>query len=376
MPIQLNGTPYFSIMVPTYNQAHYLPSCLNSLISQSFSNWEAVVVNDGSTDETSNILEKWASKDPRIRVFHQKNAGTAGALNTALSHCKGQWVCWLSSDDLFEPDKLEIQRNAIKNYPDIRFFYTHFYHLEESTGIKTAPGHWRPIPEPNLQVARFFSGNYISGITVCIQRQAMLEAEGFRTDLRQGQDFAFWLTLSRRCQFHFIDRRTVVSRWHDAQTTNGFPVGGLYDSAWACIEFLNAHSFEAFFPIMDLDDPKQAKIAVDECMSICLDPGSFIYQLGYSPALLQRLLEWLHAQEDSEGKKAGRKIFENTRKSSKLFEKPDEIQKAFQCGPNRNGTYRYIPESVPDFIRRTIALPSTQKHKKENLIRYLDMKGC
>lgn len=370
----MSKQPFFSIMVPTYNQAHFLSDCLNSLVAQNFPDWEAIVVDDGSTDETFQVLEAWKIRDPRINAIRQKNGGTAAALNTALRHCKGEWVCWLSSDDLFEPDKLEVHRQSIAAYPDIRFFHTHFYHLKESTGIKTEPEHWRPIPEPNLQVARFFSGNYISGITVCIQRKAMLETGMFRTDLRHGQDFAFWLELSRHCRSHFIDRRTAISRWHDAQTTNGFPVAGLYDSAWACLEFLNAHSFEELFPIMDLNDPRLAKIAVDECLSICLDPGSFIYQLGYSSALMKRFLEWLNAQEDSDGKRTGRKIFESTRNSAMLLEKPDEIQKMFQCGPDHNGNYRYIPKSVPDFIRRTITLSSTKNYKKKNLIRYLNMK--
>lgn len=374
MSIQQNNKPYFSIMVPTYNQAHYLPNCLNSLIAQNFPDWEAIVVDDGSTDETSQVLEVWKFKDPRVHTIRQKNGGTAAALNTALKNCKGEWICWLSSDDLFEPDKLEVHKKAIETYPDTHFFHTHFYHLEESTGMKTAPEHWRPIPEPGLEVARFFSGNYVSGITVCIQRDAMLKVGRFRTDLRHAQDFAFWLDLSCLYPPRFIDRRTAIMRWHEGQTTNGFPVAGLYDSAWACIDFLNSHPFEELFPTMDLNDPEQAEIAVKECVSICLNQGSFIYQLGYLPALMQRAMEWVGSQQCVEGCKAAKKILEESAGSSSLGDKPEEIQKIFQFSFNQKGAYQYRSESAPDFIRQTIALPCTENRKRINLIRYLEMK--
>ena len=374
MSIQQKKTPYFSIMVPTYNQAHFLSDCLDSLVAQNFPDWEAVVVNDGSTDTTSQVLKVWELKDSRIRVVHQENAGTASALNTALKNCTGEWICWLSSDDLFEPDKLEIHRKTIEAYPETLFFYTHFYYLEETIGMKTAPELWRPIPESGLEVARFFSGNYVSGITICIQRDAMLKVGQFRTDLRYGQDFAFWLELSFLYPPSFIDRRTAITRWHKDQTVNGFPVAGLYDSAWACIDFLNAHPFEELFPRMDLNDPEQAVIAVKECVSICLDQGSFLYQLGYCPALLLRTIEWIDSQKCLEGCKAAKKIMEESVVNPCLSGQPEPIQKNFQFSFNPKEAYQYKPESVPDFIRQTIALPNTENQKRLNLIRYLEMK--
>ncbi len=367
--------PFFSIMVPTYNQAHYLPACLTSLIAQNDPDWEAVVVDDGSTDDTPQVLEAFSFKDPRIRTIRQQNGGTAAALNTALENCRGQWVCWLSSDDLFEPDKLEIHRRAMAEQPGIRFFHTHFYHLEESSGMKTAPRHWRPIPEPGLQVARFFSGNYVSGITICVERQAMMEARPFRTDLRYGQDFAFWLELSCRIRSHFIDQRTAIMRWHDGQTTNVFPVAGLYDSAWACLEMLNASSLQALFPALDLSDPEQAQSAVTETLAICLDGGSFVYQLGYSPALMHRLLEWLHTPEEGEARAQGRNLLEQAVHDPALANKPEQIQELFALAALQREPFEFNPEPVVDFIRRTIADPATAERKRRNLIQYLDGKN-
>ena len=366
----MSKRPFFSVMVPTYNQAGYLDACLTSLIAQNEADWEAVAVDDGSTDDTPRVLEAWEFKDPRVRSIRQDNGGTAAALNAALANCRGDWVCWLSSDDLFEPDKLTIHRQAIAACPDIRFFHTHFYHLEEDTGMKTAPPHWRPVPEPGLQSARFFSGNYVSGITVCIERQALLAAAPFRTDLRHAQDFAMWLELSRRHPFHFSDRRTAVMRWHAGQTTNAFPVAGLYDSAWACLEFLMARPFAALFPFWDLDDPTQAEAAVTEALSICLDTAAFLHQLGYTPALLARLVEWVSDPAGGLGREKGRALLEAA--VSLAADKPEPLREMFDALPDWPHASAVMLESPGDCVRRTIADPRTDERKRRNLIRYLD----
>lgn len=370
----MSRTPHFSIMVPTYNQAGYLVAALNSLIAQNDPDWEAVVVDDGSTDDTPQVLEACQFKDPRIRAIRQENGGTAAALNTALANCRGTWIGWLSSDDLFEPDKLAIHRRAMAEHPDIHFFHTHFYHLEEDTGMKTAPEHWRPIPEPGLQVARFFSGNYVSGITICVERQAMLAAAPFRADLRHAQDFGLWLALSQAHRSHFIDRRTAIMRWHASQTTNAFPVAGLYDSAWALIDFLNANRFEALFPALDLTDPAQARSAVDETLAICLSPASFLYQLGYTPAMMERLLEWMQAPEGGAAREQARAQIREAVGTRAFEDAPAQVKAIFRRVLVHEGAFEYAAHSVVDFIRRTIASPVTDARKRRNLVRYLDKK--
>jgi len=370
----MNQTPFFSIMMPTYNQAKFLPSSLNSIICQNDTDWEAVIVDDGSTDDTFEVLKAYEFKDSRVRSFYQENGGTAAALNTALKHCRGKWVCWLSSDDLFEPNKLFTHRQAIAEHPDIAFFHTHFYYLDDSTGEKNLPNPWRAIPGPALQVARFFSGNYISGITVCIERQILKEAGPFRTDLRYGQDFALWLNLSHRERSHYIDKRTATTRWHKGQATNEFPVAGFYDSAWACLEFLNAHPFIELFPILDLDDPEQAELAINETLSICMNPGSFIYQLGYSSALILRMLEWLHDPTEGIGRKKGKQLLKEKWRKQHLEQKPFLIKNMLHTARKHEGPIKFEPEPIEDFVRQTISSPSTEKNKRQNLIHYLDQK--
>lgn len=96
----------FSIVIPVYNVVSYLPECLDSVLGQSFTSWEAVCVDDGSTDGSSSLLDKYAEKDPRIRVIHVSNGGVSNARNIGLDASRGEYVVFLDADDMLTPSTL------------------------------------------------------------------------------------------------------------------------------------------------------------------------------------------------------------------------------------------------------------------------------
>lgn len=96
-----------SIIVPAYNAEDTLEKCLQSIANQTYPFFEAIVVNDGSTDDTQTIAERWSQKDSRIRVFRKENSGVSAARNAALADAQGEWITFLDSDDYLEPDCLE-----------------------------------------------------------------------------------------------------------------------------------------------------------------------------------------------------------------------------------------------------------------------------
>ena len=294
-PIRLKRQiPVFSVIIPTYNQERFLPAALGSLLDQTYPHWEAIIVNDGSTDATAGVMEKYAYGDGRFRTYHKENGGVASALNEGLRHARGQWICWLSSDDLFEPNKLEVHLEAIDKNPKIRFFYSHFYYLDDSTGTKTAPDLWNPVPETIFQVSRMLLGPYIHGNSVAIHRSVFEEIGTFDEKLRNGQDFDMWLRISARFPSHFIDRRTCITRWHAGQTTNLFPEAGFFDSARACASFLNTHSFQEIFPLIDFSTVDGILKALQESLYVSVQENSIMNACGCSAALLERLCEWLY----------------------------------------------------------------------------------
>ena len=99
----MKSDPLISIIIPVYNVAQYLPLCLKSVVEQSYSNLEILVVDDGSTDKSGNIADEWAVRDSRIHVIHQSNQGPSSARNTALDSATGQYIAFIDSDDSVAP---------------------------------------------------------------------------------------------------------------------------------------------------------------------------------------------------------------------------------------------------------------------------------
>lgn len=296
-PALVNGSrrPFFSILVPTYNQAQYLPAALDSLLAQTYTDWEAAVVNDGSTDDTAAVLDAYARRDPRIRAVHKENGGTASALNEALRQSKGQWIGWLSSDDLFEPDKLAAHVEAIRQHPETRFFHTNFYVLDDPPGRKY-PGPLdvaKHIPAETHQVIQLFGFNYLNGISIMVERVLFEEVGGFNPRYRGGQDFDMWLRLSARSRSRFIDRRLSTTRQHPGQDTQKSVMIGIIDCGVACLDFLNHRSFAELFPALDLGQVESAVAAIQAVLGIVLDARSNIRTCGFSAPLIERMAEWL-----------------------------------------------------------------------------------
>ena len=117
----------FSIIVPCYNLAPWIQQCLDSVASQDFKDWECVVIDDESTDDSGQILDEYARRDSRFKIIHQKNAGEGGARNTGLSVAKGEWIFFLDGDDLMLPTALaQLVECITEDDKIIRFKYTAF----------------------------------------------------------------------------------------------------------------------------------------------------------------------------------------------------------------------------------------------------------
>ena len=112
--------PFFSIIIPVYNVAPYLRECLDSVLAQTFTDWEAICVDDGSTDGSGAILDEYAAKDKRFKVIHQKNAGASAARNNGLKLANGEWLCFIDADDYVDANYLS-SFFAVKEKADVNF---------------------------------------------------------------------------------------------------------------------------------------------------------------------------------------------------------------------------------------------------------------
>lgn len=138
--------PFFSVIVPCYNSENFIRLCIDSIIIQSFSDWELILIDDGSTDNTPAVCNSYSCVE-NIHFFRQKNAGVSAARNFALDRCSGEWIMFIDSDDWFEPTALEKIKELIdKDNPDVLGF-NHYYnslstqwkkeHIHPSSIIRT-----------------------------------------------------------------------------------------------------------------------------------------------------------------------------------------------------------------------------------------------
>ena len=108
-----------SIIIPVYNTAHYLDLCLESVLEQSYTDWECILVDDGSTDNSGEICDKWGKRDNRFVIIHQKNQGVSSARNHGLEKSKGEFICFIDSDDWVEPMYLSHLYDGMKNNEEV-----------------------------------------------------------------------------------------------------------------------------------------------------------------------------------------------------------------------------------------------------------------
>lgn len=130
-PLNANLSPTVSIIVPCYNHGKLIAETVRSIACQTFTDWECIIVNDGSTDNSEEIILALAEKDDRIRYFRQPNKGPSGARNLALDKIRGKYVQFLDADDILDPPKLDLQVAQLSNCTDLAIAYCDFRWCDE-----------------------------------------------------------------------------------------------------------------------------------------------------------------------------------------------------------------------------------------------------
>jgi glycosyltransferase involved in cell wall biosynthesis len=200
--------PLVSVIVPAFNAAQTLPDTLDSILAQTFRNFELIVVDDGSTDGTRTLLER--VRDPRMRVIGGSNRGLAAARNRGIEHAHGQLLTFIDADDRWTPDKLEDQVEALERNPDAVAAYSWTAFIDQN-------GRFLFAKEPsncsgNVYAELLRSCFVASGSNVLVRRSAVDAAGAFDTTLPAAQDWEFCLRLAARWPFALVPRYQVLYR--------------------------------------------------------------------------------------------------------------------------------------------------------------------
>ncbi|MDP3704046.1 MAG: glycosyltransferase [Candidatus Omnitrophota bacterium] len=206
--------PTVSVITPTYNRAALVREAIESILAQTFADWEAVVVDDGSTDSTPEILRDYARRDPRIRVARQNNQGLTAARNHGLRLAQGEFIAFLDDDDLWLPEKLHVQVAFMRTHPQAALSYSRFYLLGSRNG-------GQPVypKRPGMTYRELVQGNFIQVPTVMVRRNGLDAVGEFSPAYRGAQDFDLWLRIARRYPIGFIDQPLACYRKHGANMT-------------------------------------------------------------------------------------------------------------------------------------------------------------
>lgn len=205
MESEMNQEPLVSVIVPVYNVEAYLDQCLESILAQSYHNMEILMVDDGSTDDSGIMCDRWAERDERIRVIHQPNGGLSAARNTALDVMTGQLVTMVDSDDVLHPDFITTLLDAMRQHDaDIAVgSYRPFY--GDDTAFPAPAGHHDP-PRAYDQREALLAILYQKGLTHSAWGRLYREElfHGIRYPVgKYYEDFAIIYPLLKKC-------RTVV----------------------------------------------------------------------------------------------------------------------------------------------------------------------
>jgi len=208
--------PRVSVIIPTYNSARFIAGTLDSVFAQSFRDFEVIVVDDGSTDNTREILQPYLN---RIQYSYQQNSERSAARNNALSHASGGYIAFLDSDDLWAPEKLARQVAVLDDNPQVSLVFSQARYVDEGSNpvsfcgqtIDGEPGDGLVIADYSIPL---LSSNVVAGGgSAAMVRRWMLDKAGkFDLDLVQSEDWDMWVRLAQLGPFAYIPEPLTAYR--------------------------------------------------------------------------------------------------------------------------------------------------------------------
>ena len=213
------NAPKVTVVIPTYNRAHLIRDCVQSVLAQSFSDLEVIVIDDGSTDGTSQVVSTFP-----VRYYRQENEGAPAARNKGLSLAGGEYVIFLDSDDILLADAVVKGVTVLDKHPEVGFSYGRCYFIDEKGRILgRMKGHLKSscIRQGKEELADLIFGNDIPPSAVMVRRRCLEEVGGFAPAFRFGsQDFELWVRLARRYAVAYIAEPLAKFRVHGHNMTS------------------------------------------------------------------------------------------------------------------------------------------------------------
>jgi len=216
-----------SVVMPAYNSEKYISESIDSMINQTYINWELIVVNDGSTDGTKKIIQEYTRKFPmKIRLIDkEKNEGISKGLNSAIKKADGIYICWLSSDDIYSIDMIENEINFLNNNKEFDIVFSNCDFINtDSEFLMSCPKNYyydELVKGDKTQPYRSLLSKYcLNGCSVMCKKEHYEKIGGFNSKFLYAHDYDMWIRLAANYNIGYINNINVHYRIHPEQGTN------------------------------------------------------------------------------------------------------------------------------------------------------------
>ena len=214
--------PKVSVVIPTYNRANFIAESIQSVLDQTFTDFEIVIIDDGSTDNTREVIDSF--RDRRIRYTHQENGGVGSASNRGFELSAGEYIAFFSSDDILVEDALERGVEALDRHPEVAFSYGQIYLMDERGHVfgLRKPRHGHATVRPGTEEIRkaIIDGNHIPAMTIMARRNCLFEVGLYDPAFSDGsEDLDLWVRLARKYPVAYIPAPLAKYRMHSGCMT-------------------------------------------------------------------------------------------------------------------------------------------------------------
>lgn len=202
--------PQVSVIIPAYNSADYIGAALKSVFSQTFTDYEVIVIDDGSTDTTANIVKTF----PGVKYLSQDHKGPAAARNLGLTKSSAPLIAFLDADDQWMDDKLEIQTRYMNSHPDVGLLYSDLSTFEEEVVITESYDTYHRKVYQGKVFDKLFLKNFIGTITVMARKECFGRAGYFNEEITRSTDWHQWLRIAYYYKVGYINKPLARYRWN------------------------------------------------------------------------------------------------------------------------------------------------------------------
>lgn len=208
-----------SIIIPTYNRAEYLKQSIESALTQTYTQYEVLVVDDGSTDNTKEIIDSFKSE--RLRHIKKEHSGAPATRNRGIKEAKGEFIIWLGSDDILMPEAIATYMKALKKFPTVDVFYGNILVTDEKLN-KLMELKYLDWYKRNAELlTKMFNSNCIPDGGSMIKKDCFTRVGGYDEAFLRAHDYEFWVRLIKFAQFKYIDQTILKWRWHGKNMSSG-----------------------------------------------------------------------------------------------------------------------------------------------------------